>query len=171
MSFFNRSANHKKGNIEWYIDNQKSSLGADFLLLENEEQKKILKTFNVDDVNKLLSDDVTVAQLWTLELLILNHLSFHQLVRRVWIIREKFRLQCGDEVYKRYTDSLDENLKKITLDDKILESLRADVVNIARQLQRIGYNNILRSDSINERKKVVITLALIIVAIIFCMFF
>jgi hypothetical protein len=174
------SANAKQirnKNINSYIDGQKNSLEADFLLLDKNSQNTILENFKVSDINELLSH-INIPRLWSLELSILYHLSAHELARRVWIIREKFKSQCGEEMYRHYHDNLPPAIQESSLmsdtplDGNPLQLLRDDTVSIARQLQRLAYIRIRRAESINERKRFVIQSTLLIMLItlsIFCL--
>ena len=161
--------------VKRYINGQKNPLEADFLLLSSEHQAKVLKNFNASDIKELL-DSVTVPQLWALELAILYHLAPNELLRRVWIVREKFKSQCGVEVYQHYEYSLPKILKEESLnqetplDDIQFELLRDDTVSIARQLQRLAYVRICRSESINERKRFIIKATVCIMLFVFLLF-
>ena len=162
-------------NVKHYITGQKSPLEADFLLLSKEAQAEILENFNVSGIKELL-DKINVPQLWTLELSILYRLSTNELLRRVWIVREKFKSQCGTELYQHYHDNLpkilqEESLCRDTaLDDYQFSLLRDDTVSIARQLQRLAYVRICRSESINERKRFIIQATLFIMLLGFLVF-
>ena len=155
-------------DIKRYTDGQKNYLEADFLLLDKTAQTVILEHFNTPDINTFLSI-ATIPQLWTLELLILDQMTANELTRRVWIIREKFKSQCGEDVFQRYYNGLPPSIQDTALmQDAPLETaqmqlLRDDIVSIARQLQRLGYIRIRRSESINERKRYVIKCTLLII--------
>ncbi len=165
----------KDRNIKRYLDNQKDSIEADFLLLEKSGQKEVLDHLNSSDIVTLLAN-ITIPQLWTTELLILSKLDSNSLVRRVWLIRQKFRSLCGDEVYKNYHDNSpvsiqDQSLTaNAELQPEQLTLLRDDILSIVRQMQRLVYVRICRSESINERKRFVIQTALIIGLIGFSIF-
>lgn len=164
-------------NVKIYIAGQKNSLEADFLLLSKEAQAIILKNFEVSDIKELLST-VNVPGLWTLELSILYHLSPNELRRRVWIVREKFKSLCGENIYSNYHNNLPAGLQEEALksdsplEEHQTELLRDDTVAIARQLQRLAFIRIRRSESINERKRFVIqsTLLMMILGfVVFCL--
>lgn len=79
----------KDRNIKRYLDNQKDSIEADFLLLNKSGQKAVLEHFDATDIVTLLSS-ITIPQLWTTELLILGKLDGSSLVRRVWLSGKNF---------------------------------------------------------------------------------
>lgn len=169
-----QKSNHSK-NVKRYIEGQKAPLEADFLLLDLEAQQEILSNFHVSDIKELL-ERVTIPQLWALELAILYRLAPSELQRRVWIVREKFQLKCGTDTYRHYYDSLPSSLqeKALSQDSPLTEHqtilLRDDTVSIARQLQRLAYIRISRSESINERKRFIIQATLFIMFLGFVIF-
>jgi hypothetical protein len=162
-------------NVKFYINGQKNSLEADFLLLDKAAQTLILENFEVSDIKELLSN-INIPRLWTLELSILYNLSVNELVRRVWIVREKFRSLCGPDMYSNYYSSLPDCLQEsalrsgVPLDSHQTELLRDDTVAIARQLQRLAFIRIRRSESINERKRFVIQSTFFIMVLGFVVF-
>jgi hypothetical protein len=139
--------------------------------LEETAKTEILQSFQQKEIKEFLSQ-ITLAQIWPLELAIIKKIQFKELLRRTWTIREKYKFQLGEEIYKRYQESLpkelmDEELKSFSnlkeedqrrFSDVLLE----DNVNITRQMQRLGYYRIKRNESINERKGYVILFTLFV---------
>jgi hypothetical protein len=84
------------------------------------------------------------------------------LSRRMWIIREKFRIQAGDAVYKNYTASLPDNISDEALKQGVTSEsyiiLKEDAVNVIRQMQRMNYYKMQRNLAINKKKEVPIFL-------------
>ena len=103
--------------------------------------------------------------------MILEYLTANELIRRVWVIRERFKSQCREEIYQRYYNGLPPSIQDTALmqdtplDIAQLQLLRDDIVSIVRQLQRLNYIRIRRSESINERKRFVIKCTLFIIVV------
>jgi hypothetical protein len=175
---FESSAEKQKLDNQQYINEIKHVLEADFLSLEEAGKSEILQSFQQIEIKEFL-DKITLPQIWPLELAILKKTQPKELLRRTWTIREKFKFQLGDDIYKRYQESLpkelrDEDLKNFSIlkdedQKKYSDILLEDNVNIARQMQRLGYYRIKRNESINERKNYVIefTVLLTLSGIIF----
>jgi hypothetical protein len=169
-----QSSNEKKKlDNQQYIDEIKHVLEADFLSLEEAAKTEVLQTLQQKDIKEFLSQ-ITLAQIWPFELAIIKKIQPKELLRRTWAIREKIKFQLGEEIYKRYQESLpkelrDEELKSFSNlkeedQRKFSEVLLEDNVNIARQMQRLGYYRIKRNESINERKGYVILFTLLLLA-------
>lgn len=160
-SQFISSENKKEYERKQYTDELILVFKADFLALGQKEKQDVLDSFGCNSIEKLL-ENISIPDLWTLELLLLKKLSNTELLRRAWVIREKFRFQMGDDVYKKYTDNLPEVIKDdglrnpSNLKDDEYNLLRDDIVNITRQMQRLGYYRIKRNESISERKRYII---------------
>lgn len=167
QNLFLSSKTKIKKDHEQYLNELKYVLQADFLGLEKTARQEILANFSQEHIEELIKQ-ISLPELWTLELWVLKKLNENELLRRTWIIREKFRFQLGDDIYKRYTENLpetikDESLKKSSeLNPEDYSLLREDVINIARQMQRLGYYRIKRNECINERKSFVILVTMIL---------
>lgn len=133
------------------------ALEADFLLLSPTKKGEFITSYSLDkdkpDFSKL-----DLSLMWSMELFILKNLSKEELQRRVWIIREKFRLQSGDTVFNTYKCGLPDEISDEALKKPITEEtervLREDVANIARQSQRLNYYRIQRNHEVNKKKKI-----------------
>jgi hypothetical protein len=125
-----------------YSEEAKKAIEADFLLLDNDRKNSFLTAYglssNIPDFSA-----ATLPQLWSMEIFMLKSLSKEELSRRIWIIREKFRLQAGDAIYSTYATNLPESItdkvlkQGVTPDSYLL--LKEDAVNILRQMQRMNY--------------------------------
>lgn len=144
-----------------YSEEAKKAIEADFLLLDNDRKNSFLTAYglssNIPDFSA-----ATLPQLWSMEIFMLKSLSKEELSRRIWIIREKFRLQAGDAIYSTYATNLPESIT-----DKVLKQgvtpesyllLKEDAVNILRQMQRMNYYRMQRNIAINEKKEVPIVI-------------
>ncbi len=153
-----------------YTDEVRKAIEADFLLLDTDSKIAFLSAYELD-TNKCDFSLATLPQLWSMEIFMLRNLTKDELLRRIWIIREKFRIQAGDAVYKNYLASLPEHItdgalkQGATPDSYIL--LKEDAVNITRQLQRMNYYKMQRNLAINKKKElpIFIFFALLIVGI------
>lgn len=153
-----------------YADEVRQAIEADFLLLDTDRKIAFLAAYGLD-TNKPDFSLATLPQLWSMEIFMLKCLTKDELSRRMWIIREKFRIQAGDAVYKNYVASLperinDEALKQEPTPDSYI-ILKEDAVNITRQMQRMNYYRMQRNLAINKKKEVPIFIffALLIVGI------
>ncbi len=139
-----------------YLDEVKHGIEADYLLLNNDGKNSFSSNYDVN-ISKPDFSAATLPQLWSMEIFILKNLTKEELLRRIWIIREKFRLLAGDSVYKNYLNTLpdlltDNSLKQGVADDYLL-MLKEDAVNLARQMQRMNYYRMQRNLAINDKKK------------------
>lgn len=144
-----------------FTDEVRKALEADFLLLDNDRKKLVSTAFDLD----LAKPDFTTAslpQLWSMEVFLIKNLTDDELLRRTWIIREKFRLQAGDGVYQNYKNNLpatiDDNALKHGLNELSYPLLREDAINLIRQLQRMSYFRVQRNLAINQKKEIPIML-------------
>ena len=164
---YESSSDKKKLDNKQYIDEIKYVLEADFLSMEEIAKTEILQSFQQKEIKEFLGQ-ITLAQIWPLELAIIKNTPAKELLRRTWGIREKFKFQLGEEIYKRYQESLPKELRDEELKNfsnlkeedqrKFSEVLLEDNVNIARQMQRLGYYRIKRNESINERRVMLLLL-------------
>ena len=157
-----------------YLSELGQSLEADFMLLPSENKMDFIATYNLNEEIPDFSI-LDLSQLWSMELFILKALPKENLQRRVWIVREKFRLQAGETVFNTYKSGLpdgihDEALKQTLSDDNYL-LLKEDVVNIARQMQRQNYYRIQRNFAINQKKKIPIWILLSLLVLGACTFY
>jgi hypothetical protein len=148
-----------------YFEEIRKAVEADYLLLDKDCQSAFLLAYNL---NRDKPDFSTTAlpQLWAMEIFILKNLSKHELVRRMWILREKFRLQAGESIYTSYLASLPkeitDNALKQDLSEEAFVILKEDAVNITRQMQRMTYYQAQRNIAINKKKEVPIVIFLIL---------
>lgn len=153
----------KQHNLTQYIHEIRQVLYADFICLSEEKRKTLSAQYDSGQTGSIDFEKLSIPQLWSLEIAILSNLEKPELLRRTWIIRQKFRAQMGEEIYRHYLASLpasinDEALVQTgekdagVLTDNVYEILKCDAVNIGRQLQRLGYSKTLRNDSINQKK-------------------
>jgi hypothetical protein len=144
-----------------YADEVRQAIEADFLLLDTDRKMAFLSAYGLD-TNKLDFSLATLPQLWSMEIFMLKSLSNDELSRRMWIIREKFRIQAGDAVYKSYTASLPDNISDEALKQGVTSEsyiiLKEDAVNVIRQMQRMNYYKMQRNLAINKKKEVPIFL-------------
>jgi uncharacterized membrane protein len=144
-----------------YSEEVRKAIEADFLLLDNERKKAFIAAYNLD-ANKPDFTAATLPQIWSMDIFVLKSLSKEELSRRMWIIREKFRLQAGDAVYNIYVANLPEAIADSALKQGIADEayslLKEDAVNITRQMQRMNYYRMQRNLAINEKKEVPIIL-------------
>jgi hypothetical protein len=144
-----------------YADEVRQAIEADFLLLDTDRKTVFLSAYGLD-TNKLDFSLATLPQLWSMEIFMLKSLSKDELSRRMWIIREKFRIQAGDAVYKNYTASLPDNISDEALKQGVTSEsyiiLKEDAVNVIRQMQRMNYYKMQRNLAINKKKEVPIFL-------------
>lgn len=140
-----------------FTDDVRKALEADFLLLDNDRKKLVSTAFDLDPVKPDFST-VSLPQLWSMEVFLIKNLTDDELLRRTWIIREKFRLQAGDSVYQNYKNNLpatiDDNALKHGLTELSFPLLREDAINLIRQLQRMSYYRLQRNLAINQKKEV-----------------
>lgn len=138
-----------------YSDEVRKAIEADFLLLDNESKNAFLTAYGLD-MTKPDFNAATLPQLWSMEISFLKSLSKDELSRRMWIIREKFRLQAGDAVYNSYAASLPEIITDAALKQGVTPDnyliLKEDAVNLTRQMQRMNYYQMQRNLAINEKK-------------------
>jgi hypothetical protein len=157
-----------KREIERYSKELKQLLVADFLGLEQTDQDEILSHYD-QSKHEQFPESLSLSELWTLEQLIIKKLPDKTLIRSTWIFREKFKIQLGDGIYKKYYENLPKSLTDESLKDASAvpdyDMLREDMANIARQMQRLAYFKIRRNQSINGRKKFVIISMIILVII------
>jgi hypothetical protein len=144
-----------------YADEVRQAIEADFLLLDTDRKLAFLSAYGLD-TNKLDFSLATLPQLWSMEIFMLKSLSKDELSRRMWIIREKFRIQTGDAVYKNYTANLPDNISDEALKQGVTSEsyiiLKEDAVNVIRQMQRMNYYKMQRNLAINKKKEVPIFL-------------
>lgn len=144
------------------------AIQADFLLLEESKQASFLKRFGLD-VTKMDFNALSIAELWAMEIDLLRSLTLEEMIRRVWIIREKFRLRAGESVYQAYLDNLPEPLADKALkegaDPAHFQLLKEDAVCLARQTQRMNFYRSLRNEAINQKKRVPIAIFFILLAV------
>lgn len=140
-----------------YTDEVKKAIEADFLLLDNVHRLAFLATYSLDP-NKTDFTTATLPQLWSMEIFMLKCLSLEELSRRMWIIREKFRLQAGDSVYASYLNTLPDTITESSLKHGVnpesYQLLKDDAVNIIRQMQRMNYYRMQRNMAINQKKEI-----------------
>lgn len=158
----------KKEFSKRYVMELAQALKADFLLLDTDKRQELIDTYHLDKDNLDFSN-CELSTLWSVELSILKALPKDDLQRRVWIIREKFRLQAGDAVYNKYESGLPDGINNESLKHPLDENsenyslLKEDVANIARQMQRLNYYKVKRNSAITKKKKIplIILLALL----------
>jgi hypothetical protein len=156
-----------------YLNELGQSLKADFMLVSANIRKEFIDTYRLNE-EKPDFTEFELSQLWSMELFLLKSLPKESLQRRTWIVREKFRLQVGDNVFGIYKASLpdginDEALRQPLSDDNYL-LLKEDVANIARQMQRLNYYKIQRNHQINRKKKIPIWILLGLLVLVVCIF-
>lgn len=162
----NTTHEHKVSHA--YTEEVRTAIEADFLLLDNDRKNTFLSAYGLDRDNADFTA-ATLPQMWSMEIFILKNLSIEELSRRMWIIREKFRLQAGDTVYASYTSRLpgiisDESLQE-GLSAESYPLLKEDAVNIARQMQRMNYYRVQRNIEINAKKELPIVIFFILVVV------
>ena len=158
--------------IERYTAELRKAVLADFLLLPKEERAKVLEEFlpptepgdggdlpSRFDINRL-----SIEEVWALELRLLEHIPEEVARRRSWVLRERFREQVGDIIYAKYelskpVDASDENWNASNL-----ALLRADLVNLQRQLQRLSYFRISRNLMLGKAKLDAIVIMCVLLA-------
>ena len=144
-----------------YSEEVRKAIEADFLLLDTDHKNAFLAAHNLDSSMPDFTN-ATLPQLWSMEIFMLKSLSQDQLSRRMWIIREKFRLQAGDAVFGVYLANLPEAITDTALKQGVSSEgyllLKEDAVNITRQMQRMNYYRMQRNLAINEKKEVPIVL-------------
>jgi hypothetical protein len=123
-----------------YLNEIGRSLKADFMLMPSNSRKEFIETYKLDDENPDFNT-FELSQLWSMELFVLKALPKESLQRRAWIVREKFRLQVGENVFSTYKSSLpdginDDSLKQSLSDENYL-LLKEDVANVARQMEGV----------------------------------
>lgn len=140
-----------------YSDEVRKATEADFLLLSNENKNAFLTAYSLDK-DKPDFNAATLPQLWSMEIFFLKSLSKEELIRRMWIIREKFRLYAGESVFASYLNGLPEHISEAALKQGITDDsyplLREDAVNLARQIQRMNYYRMRRNIAINQKKEI-----------------
>jgi|GEM_PF-5063488 len=162
----NTTHEHKVSHA--YTEEVRTAIEADFLLLDNDRKNTFLSAYGLDKDNADFTA-ATLPQMWSMEIFILKNLSIEELSRRMWIIREKFRLQAGETVYASYTSRLpgiisDESLQQ-GLSAESYPLLKEDAVNIARQMQRMNYYRVQRNIEINAKKELPIVIFFILVVV------
>ena len=144
-----------------YHDEVRKAIEADYLLLDNDCKNAFLKSFNLDP-DKPDFTTPALPQMWAMEIFIIRNLSKYELVRRMWILRENFRLQAGEAVYANYVGNLPQEITDNALKQDISEEnyflLKEDAVNITRQMQRMNYYRAQRNLAINKKKEVPIVI-------------
>ena len=98
-----------KREIERYSKELKQLLVADFLGLEQTDQDEILSHYD-QSKHEQFPESLSLSELWTLEQLIIKKLPDKTLLRSTWIFREKFKIQLGDGIYKKYYENLPKSL-------------------------------------------------------------
>ncbi|WP_394753747.1 hypothetical protein [Crenothrix sp.] len=151
-----------------YKEEIRTAIEADCLLLENGCKNAFLSAYALD-ISRPDFAEATLPQMWSMEIFILKSLSCEQLSRRMWIIREKFRLQAGDAVYASYAKCLPESISDEALQKGIgaenYPLLKEDAINLIRQMQRMNYYRVQRNIEINTKKKLpIIIFFLLLVA-------
>jgi len=148
-----------------YYDEVRKAIESDYLLLDNESKNAFLVTHNLDK-NKPDFTSLTLPQLWAMEISIVRSLSKNELARRMWILREKFRMQAGENVYASYTATLPQEITDTALKQDISQEtfslLKEDAVNISRQMQRMNYYRAQRNLAINAKKEVPIFIFIVL---------
>lgn len=151
-----------------YLDQVRQGIEADFLLLTEADKTTFVNLFALDD-NRGRFNSASLSQLWSMEVFILRHISATDLLRRTWIIRERFRLSAGEAVYKNYLNTLPEPITEQALKQPVNEAalamLRDDAVNLMRQMQRMNFFRMQRNLAINEKKKFPIQVFIALVTI------
>jgi len=164
------------GNL---IDNLSKAIETDLLCLPKDQQEQILLRVGVSlaDFQSEGLKAKSFSDVWSIELLIIEKLKFSDLVARLWLVRQKFRSQVGDDLYKHYLSTLPSNLTdeklKETLDQGvgvpaqavIEEAIRGDTINLTRQMQRLSYYKFLRLDSIYKVKGRILVVFIIVLLI------
>ena len=153
---------------------------ADLLFLNEIDREEILSQVGVSLESFAQGFHVeSLSNLWSIELLIINKLKRADLVTRLWAVRQKFRTQVGEDVYRTYFASLADDLTeekikaliakefrepvpKVEADQKskqspvdcikLEEAIRGDIISLTRQTQRLGYYKLLRLESIYKVK-------------------
>ncbi len=161
-----------------FVDEFRKSLRADYMTMDEEAKQKIASAISQQSLyfeKGGAGGNLSLPQLWSLELLILRHMSDRDTLRRSWIIREKFRVLMGDSLYKRYEENLPLTIKgESLLRPTPVDSegspidyalLREDNVNVFRQIQRLAYYRVKRSESIGKKKRFAIWIMIILVVI------
>jgi hypothetical protein len=169
----------RNGKIKQYGEELVPSLYADYLLLSEENRGKIREAIGLGhdegDLKQEAFKRLEISQLWALELAILSCLPPADLLRRTWIIRSKFKINMGDEVYGRYSNALAPDLSEEKLKDKCaadlpesqIADLRGDALNLMRQMQRLVYYKLLRLDSIyTVKKNIIIVMAFVVLFLV-----
>ncbi len=150
-----------------YTEEVRTAIEADFLLLDNDCKNIFLSAYGLDR-DKPDFTTATLPQMWSMEIFILKSLSNEELSRRMWIIREKFRLQAGDAVYANYAARLPEIISDAALQQGVAPEsyplLKEDAVNITRQMQRMNYYRVQRNLEINAKKEVPIVIFFVLLA-------
>lgn len=170
----------RENGVEGYGKERVPGLFSDFLMLNIDCRKAVLGQLNMaQDVASVAKSDfekLSISELWSLELAILNAMSERDLLRRTWAIRSKFKSHVGDAVYSNYVNALspslrDENLQSLSgapLTKDQIEELRCDNVSLSRQMQRMGYYRLLRLHNIYEVKKNIIRVMAAVVLALAC---
>jgi uncharacterized membrane protein len=151
-----------------YSEEVRKAIEADFLLLDNDRKNAFLAAYSLDSSKPDFSV-ASLPQMWSMEVFILKCLSKEELSRRMWIIREKFRIQAGDAIYNSYVARLPEIITDTALKQGMTPEsellLKEDAVNITRQMQRMNYYRMQRNLEINAKKEIpIIIFFLLLVA-------
>lgn len=164
------------GNL---IDNLSKAIETDLLCLPKDQQEQILMRVGVSltDFQAMGLNAKSFSDVWSIELLIIEKLKFSDLVARLWLVRQKFRSQVGDDLYKHYLSTLPSNLTdeklKETLDQgvgvpaqtAVVEAIQGDTINLTRQMQRLSYYKFLRLNSIYKVKGRILVVFIIVLLI------
>jgi hypothetical protein len=157
-----------------HLNDLAQSLKADFMLLSPDNKKDFIAAYKLNEENPDFST-FDLSQLWSMELFILRTLSKENLQRRVWIVREKFRLQASETVFNTYISGLPDGINDISLKQSLSDDnyllLKEDIVNIARQMQRQNFYRVQRNSAINQKKKIPIWILLGLLVLGSCTFY
>ena len=168
------------------MDKLSATINADLRCLSKTDREEVLNQVGIS-IDGNFDQDLKVesfSSIWSIELLIISKLKRADLVARLWAIRQKFRSQVGEDVYRYYVSSLADELTEekiklliarefevsapITAADKqsstssidgikLEEAIRGDIINITRQTQRLSYYKLLRLESIYKVKGTILS--------------
>lgn len=150
-----------------YLQTIYTTLEADYFSLPDDKKREFQTLFPIIiQSGKIDFSESSLAQLWAMEIYIIRSLTKDDLIRRVWIIREKFRLIAGESVFANYLENLPDRINNNTLKQSLsaddLNLLTEDAVNLIRQLQRMNYYRMERNHKINDKKAIPIIIFFIL---------
>ncbi len=187
VDFFTSPIGYSNGKRA-LLNNVGAVTHADLLCINKTDREEILNQVGIPlDTFTQNFQFESLTYLWAIDLLIINKLKRADLVAKLWIVRQKFRSQVGEEIYCNYLSSLadeltEEKIKALIVNEpegqaptspadqknnpppvdciKLEEAIRGDIINLTRQTQRLSYYKLLRLDNIYKVKGVILNVLL-----------